>query len=407
MTHEYQKELSLLCDTFERSHVRAAVAEYSEPLESVMDVELSSLLGGAPPKDATVGDFLKGARPKTVYLYQDAFCFHYVYIPLGGFQRPTALFLGPYLAAPVLRRDLLAEGERRGLSPRDQRYLAEYCDDTTVVGAESPLWAMLEVFCERLFGTRSYDTVETKEEETASPIAASQKDDGDDTLVKMLAMEKRYAFENEMIDAVKHGQTYKEKRMTAAFSEASFEKRALDPLRNAKNYGVIMNTLLRKAAEDGGVHPVHIDSLSSRFAQKIEHMSSLAENTALMCEMFRSYCRLVRKHTMKGYSPIVQKTMLLIESDLSEGHHLASIAASQSISAGYLSAVFKRETGRTVSEYIRQKRVEHAAHLLATTHLQVQTVALHCGIEDVQYFSKIFKKEMGKTPKEYRESFKK
>ena len=43
-----------------------------------------------------------------------------------------------------------------------------------------------------------------------------------------------------------------------------------------------------------------------------------------------------------------------------------------------------------------------AAKLLATTRLQVQTVALHCGISDVNYFSKIFKRYVKKTPKEYR-----
>ena len=38
------------------------------------------------------------------------------------------------------------------------------------------------------------------------------------------------------------------------------------------------------------------------------------------------------------------------------------------------------------------------------TRLQVQTIALHCGIMDVQYFPKLFKKQTGKTPREYRES---
>ena len=125
-----------------------------------------------------------------------------------------------------------------------------------------------------------------------------------------------------------------------------------------------------------------------------------------MCDMFRSYCRLVRKHALKVYSPLVQKTVILIESDLSANLTLHSLAQSQDVSCGYLSTIFKKETGQTVSEYIREKRVRHAAHLLATTHLQVQTVAVHCGIMDVQYFSKIFKKQTGKTPKEYREGAK-
>ena len=410
MQHEYERELSLLIDTFTRSRVHASVARYGEGLDSVMDVELSALLGGTLRGNITVGEFLKNAEPKTVYLMQDALFFHYVYFPLGGRAEPSALFIGPYLSAPASRRAVLERGESLGLSPRDQKYFAEYCESITVLGTESPLWLLLEAFCERVFESRAYATVRLGNETSSAPFAVTEGQRGEsseDTLVKMMAMERRYAFENEMMDAVRHGQSQKEERLMTAFSESAFERRTLDPLRNAKNYGVIMNTLLRKAAESGGVHPVYIDSLSSRFAKKIEQLPSLADNTALMCDMFRSYCRLVRKHSMKSYSPIVQKTVILIESDLAADHHLSTLAEAQSISAGYLCAIFKKETGKTVSEYIREKRVLHAANLLATTHLQVQTVALHCGIDDVQYFTKIFKRQMGKTPKEYREGLKK
>lgn len=48
--------------------------------------------------------------------------------------------------------------------------------------------------------------------------------------------------------------------------------------------------------------------------------------------------------------------------------------------------------------------MNHAMHLLTTTGLQIQTVALHCGVMDVQYFSKMFKRQTGMTPREYRES---
>ena len=165
-----------------------------------------------------------------------------------------------------------------------------------------------------------------------------------------------------------------------------------------------MNTLLRKAAENGGVHPVHLDSTSSDFAKKIELASDARACMALMREMFSAYCRLVYKHSIRRYSPIVQKTVLLVDSDISAELSLKTLAQKQGISPGYLATIFKKETGKTVSEYIRDKRIDHAKHLLRTTHLQIQTVALHCGIMDVQYFSKIFKRKTGKNPKEYRDT---
>ena len=167
-----------------------------------------------------------------------------------------------------------------------------------------------------------------------------------------------------------------------------------------------MNTLLRKAAESGGVHPMYIDKASSEFALKIERLPDMSAVSDLMREMFASYCRLVRKHSMKDLSPIVQKAVLIIDADLSANLSLATLAEHLEVSSGYLCAIFKKETGKTVSEYIREKRIKYAVHLLSTTKLQVQTIALHCGIVDIQYFSKIFKKQVGMTPNEYRRSIK-
>ena len=106
---------------------------------------------------------------------------------------------------------------------------------------------------------------------------------------------------------------------------------------------------------------------------------------------------------MKDYSLPVQKAITCIDTDLSADLSLSTLAKMQNISPGYLSTVFKKETGKTVTEYINQQRVKHATHLLNTTKLQIQTIAQHCGIMDVHYFSKVYKKYTGKTPKEHRE----
>ena len=125
-----------------------------------------------------------------------------------------------------------------------------------------------------------------------------------------------------------------------------------------------------------------------------------------MREMFTSYCKLVQKHSTKKYSPVVQKSILMIDSDISAELSLRTIAKKQGITPEYLATVFKKETGKTLSEYLRDKRVQYAIHLLGTTNLQVQTIATHCGIVDVQYFSKMFKKQTGKTPNEFRKNLK-
>lgn len=217
-------------------------------------------------------------------------------------------------------------------------------------------------------------------------------------------MESRYAYENEIMKAVSQGQTHKAELMLSRFSNISFETRLADPVRNLKNYCIIMNTLLRKAAENGGVYPIYLDSTSSDFARKIELLNSAYAVQGLMLEMFRSYCRLVNKHSMKNYSAPVQKAIIYIDSDLTADLSLSAIADNLNISPGYLSALFKKETGQTLTEHVNRKRIKNAMLLLETTKLQIQTIAQYCGIIDMQFFSKMFKKYTGTTPKRYRES---
>lgn len=397
----YEKELELLRSSFGKCRLKTEIISMGIRAQTAPEGELDRLLSGGVPRGISIAD----VEPKTLYKLRDDFGLKYKFLL---FTDEELLVVGPYLSEAASESAILEVGERNGISPKQQRYLKELYGGIPVLDESSPLFTMLDAFLERLWDSPSFAIVDVDDRGASpSPINETLHEDGfDDILVNVRAMERRYSFENELIDAVALGQLHKESQLLSAFSPASFEQRLKDPMRNAKNYGIIMNTLLRKAAERGGVHPLYLDRVSSEFALRIENMNSLEENTALMCEMFRAYCRLVRKHSMSSYSPLVQKTILLIDSDLSADLSLATLSDAQGVSGGYLSTVFKRETGKTLSAYVRERRVKHAAHLLGTTNLQIQTVALHCGILDLQYFSKLFKRETGKTPKEYRESAK-
>lgn len=66
----------------------------------------------------------------------------------------------------------------------------------------------------------------------------------------------------------------------------------------------------------GSVHPFYIDSISTEFAQRIELVHSQHDAIGLMKEMIRKYCELVKKHSSKNYSLLVQKVITIIDADL-------------------------------------------------------------------------------------------
>ena len=82
---------------------------------------------------------------------------------------------------------------------------------------------------------------------------------------------------------------------------------------------------------------------------------------------------------------------------------IASVAAHIHISPNYLSNVFRKETGTSVTEAIRCEQMKTAARLLRTTDMYLYEIAEQLGYKDVKYFSMLFKEYHQLTPKSYRQ----
>lgn len=374
---------------------------------NVFTVDLNDISKHTNPlfnDNALIGEIVPHVEKNVLYKFTDSFFRSFYFLSYPTQDVYQILCIGPYLKREISVQEILEICESKNIEPKQHKYLVEYYSGLPVLQDNDALISAIVVFCERIWNTRMFviKDITDKYANQGAPFTLSTIIDDKDSGIQKTAIERRYAFENEMLRAVSLGQLHLENQFRSAFSSNFFEMRANTPLRNAKNYAIIMNTLLRKGAEQGGVHPIYLDKLSSSFAIKIENISTIAENSAIMGEMFQEYCRLVRKHTLQKYSPIVQKTILLIDTDLSVDLSPKRLAKLQNVTLGYLSTVFKKDTGKTLSAYICERRMEYAAYLLRTTNLQIQTIALYCGIVDAQYFSKLFKKHYEKTPLEYR-----
>ncbi len=72
------------------------------------------------------------------------------------------------------------------------------------------------------------------------------------------------------------------------------------------------------------------------------------------------------------------------------------------ISAGYLSFLFKKQTGKTLIEYLNDVRVSRAAEYLVNSGMSVAEIAEEVGYENINYFGRLFKEITGLCPKQYR-----
>ena len=70
----------------------------------------------------------------------------------------------------------------------------------------------------------------------------------------------------------------------------------------------------------------------------------------------------------------------------------------------YLSTLFHRCFGKTLSAYINEKRIDVAKELLANTSYSLQQISDKAGFSSSSYFHKQFKKVTGITPQQFRSS---
>lgn len=404
----YEAELQFLRSVFKKCHVRTFVFQHDDIPYEYIDTGFRKLLNISTDFEKKQKEILKSIEENIVYSFKDVFSCSYLFMLLPESDKEV-LLIGPYIEEVPSRKNILEISEKLEIPPSSYKDLENYYVSIPCIPENSQLFAVLDSFAEIIWrGNDNYIFREIHpekiEQASFAPIMKKDAVDPESNSWNIQMIETRYNFENEMFRAVSQGQYQKAAFFLSSLNSLSFEKRLSDPVRNIKNYCIITNTLLRKAAQEGGVHPFYLDRISSDFASKIEQIPSTAAAQELMGDMFRSYCRLVRKHTMKHYSPPVQRAITTIDSDLTANLTLNTLATAQNLSPSYLSALFSQETGQTLTEYVNQKRIKLAMRLLATTKLQIQTIAQHCGILDVHYFSKVFKKAVGLTPKQYRES---
>ncbi len=374
------------------------------------------------PKDSWIGEFLsRGASidrlfqrfknlctPKTIYQIDDGFfCHHIIFILEEDPTNPTYAYIGPYTLDNISKQHLAKLTEKYRFPAELSNKVENYFQDVPYFEEDSHLLSIIYTLCSLIWG--GADKFTTKHFQDFYPINFESVLEGTtlkeplDPSHDAIYLEERYDIERKLMQAVSTGQIPKAELMFATLSKYQFEVRSTNALRNTKNYLIILNTLLRVAARNGDVPPFHIDKLSSAYAHKIENITSTGSGINLMKEMVRKYCLLVKNHSMKGYSLLIRKVLTQIEYDITADLGLKNLAAQLNVNPSYLSTLFKKETGSTLTEYVNQKRIEHAVFLLNTTNLQIQMIAQYSGIADVNYFTKTFKKIIGITPKEYRD----
>lgn len=402
----YDSVLTYVRKILENSHIPTVL--YEEPFTDIqiIDFGLRESLFAEFNKEKLFALFEKTCKENTLYYFTDKYYCSYVCLQLPNPEKKQFFIAGPFTFVEINQRNYLELLENLDLPADLLPLLKNYYYNIAFIPSESDFRNLIGTLAETIYqGSSNYTISHIHGNIWNSSFPDSYITDPKQIHlmpVNTMAIEEKYRFENQCMQAVSQGNYNLIDQLLSRCNGIRPIPRLTNTLRDYKNYLVIFNTLLRKAAEQGAVHPVYLDELSSKFAKKIEALTSVNEQS-LEQEMLHKYCLLVRNYSVKGYSPVIQKTLNQINLDLTGDLSLKNLSEKFNISAGYLSTLFKKEVGMTLTDYVNKKRIDHAILLLNATNLQIQTIASYCGINDINYFTRTFKKLKGMTPKKYRE----
>lgn len=91
-----------------------------------------------------------------------------------------------------------------------------------------------------------------------------------------------------------------------------------------------------------------------------------------------------------------------VRENLARRISLVDAAAAVDLSPNYLAHLIKKETGKTFTDLITERRMEKAQELLAHTTLRISEIAAAVGFEDEAYFARRFRQRFQQAPRDYR-----
>lgn len=341
-------------------------------------------------------------QPNKLYHTIDDFQCNYTLLRMP--DSDEIMVCGPVLYEPIREERQAEILDKLNVPQNLWDRIQDYYYRVIFVAGQNMYLNLFTTLANSLFGEGRYDIVYT---DFASRDEQFQSYENiyripDKPFLGIQLIEDRYESENATLSAVASGNERQAIENCIHWSMYMMPQRLTNEVRDRKDYLITLNTLLRKTVEQAGVHPIHIDAVSNRNIQTIEQLSNTEQIQAFQMQMVRTYCTLVRKHNLKDYSLLTQKIITCVDTELCADLSLKTLSERLSVNPNYLSTLFKKEVGLSLTDFVNRRRIAYAQGLLIHTTLPIKTVAQKCGIPDVYYFSRLFKRITGTTPKAYR-----
>ncbi|HEP1793721.1 TPA: helix-turn-helix domain-containing protein [Streptococcus suis] len=177
-----------------------------------------------------------------------------------------------------------------------------------------------------------------------------------------------------------------------------------NPVTNIKYHFVITTAMITRFCGQNGLELEQAYRMSDFYIQKLDTIHTVQEVQSLHDEMVLHYTEKMRRyHQNDTNSKHVNACKEHIYKNLTERITVDAIADELGVSSSYLSRLFKKEVGVSISTYIRDLKIESAKELLKYGEMSMIEIANHLSFSSQSHFIQQFRDATGVTPKKYRD----
>lgn len=302
--------------------------------------------------------------------------------------------LGPFFMDDISTKNIKAQLSQHGMTPVLQETVVAFLRRLPIIS-----WSRILEYGIMLY----YCITESRIDASDLRYCKTSNATFHSTEVETPEVHGTYQAEQEMLRMVREGDLNLKAHIDKMSVTGNIGKLSNgDTLRQMKNTVLVCTTLFSRAAIEGGLSPELSLTLTDRYFQAVEACATISELTQITYTMQGDFVQRVHRCRTEKLSRPIQICCDYISLHLEEEISISELASQTGYAEYYLSKKFKKETGSTPAEYIRQKRLERAAFLLRSTQEDVQNISDRLLFGSHSYFSDSFKKQYGVSPSEYR-----
>ena len=179
-----------------------------------------------------------------------------------------------------------------------------------------------------------------------------------------------------------------------------------NPLQNIKYHFVITASLVTRYCVTGGMEAEQAYRLSDFYILRADACTDVASVVALHHAMVLDYTgKMALRKKADIVSQPVSRCVDYIYDHINERITIQTLSEYTGLSVSYLSRVFKQNLGISISDYIREKKIEKAQNLLRYSDASLINIANYLAFSSQSHFIQVFESLVGVTPKKYRDKY--